>query len=366
MGLRTQPGFTGAIGYLQPVTDLNGASGVAVVPAFVVAPMVITATGIAPSITSSSSTVSLPNNSAGITPSVIRLVAAQPMYVRFNASTEAGAVIAAAGVGNYATADTITLTGGTFSRAMVLTVATTRLITAAINAAGTAYVPADTITLAGGTFATAAIATVATTKAVSATVNAGGTGGTTGTQTVTGTTGTGTKFQASVTVAGGAITAVLSITVAGSYTVNPTDITQEPVTGASLSGAKLSVIMGAATVTVSTPGSYTVNATAFTQSATSGSGTGATLNTAVYGVNTVTVSDSGDYSVNPTNPVSQGSTSGTGTGATFTLTFGTAAVAGDMLIPANLPIFLNSAGFDQLSAIAVSTTGILQISPVEG
>lgn len=71
-----------------------------------------------------------------------------------------------------------------------------------------------------------------------------GTGGTTGTQTVTGTTGTGTKFTASVTVAGGAITAILSITLGGTYSVLPTDPTQEPVTGGGLTGAKLNITMG--------------------------------------------------------------------------------------------------------------------------
>lgn len=77
----------------------------------------------------------------------------------------------------------------------------------------------------------------------SATVAAGGSGGTNGTQTVTGTTGTGTKFQASVTIAGGAITAILSITVAGAYTVLPTNLSAEPVTGASLTGATLALAM---------------------------------------------------------------------------------------------------------------------------
>lgn len=153
---------------------------------------------------------------------------------------------------------------------------------ALVSAAGTGYVPADTITLAGSAN-TAAILAVATTKVVSATVQAGGSGGTPGTQTVTGTTGTGTKFQASVTVSGGgAITAVLAISVAGSYTANPSNIAQEPVTGASLSGAKLTVVMGVDTVTVSTAGAYgTAPANPVAQGATSGAGTGATF-TASY------------------------------------------------------------------------------------
>jgi hypothetical protein len=50
--------------------------------------------------------------------------------------------------------------------------------------------------------------------------------------------------SASVTVAGGAVTAVLSILTAGVYTVNPTTLTAEPVTGASLAGATLSIKMG--------------------------------------------------------------------------------------------------------------------------
>lgn len=76
-----------------------------------------------------------------------------------------------------------------------------------------------------------------------ASVNTGGTGGTNGTQTVTGTTGTGTKFQASVTVAGNTITAVLSITVVGAYSALPSVLYNEPVTGASLTGASLSLAM---------------------------------------------------------------------------------------------------------------------------
>ena len=88
------------------------------------------------------------------------------------------------------------------------------------------------------------------------TIAAGGTGGTTGTQTVTGTTGTGTKFQASVTIAGGAITAVLSILVAGAYTALPTSLAAEPVTGASLTGAtlNLSAAFGVVSYTVGSAG----------------------------------------------------------------------------------------------------------------
>jgi hypothetical protein len=126
-------------------------------------------------------------------------------------------------------------------------------------------VPANTITLTHG------VLTVAMTGVVSATVAAGGTGGTNGTQTVTGTTETGTKFTASVTVAGNAITAVLSILTAGAYTANPTTLTAEPVTGASLSGAQLNIVMGVVSATITTPGIVTaVPANPVAQTSSSG------------------------------------------------------------------------------------------------
>lgn len=79
----------------------------------------------------------------------------------------------------------------------------------------------------------------------SASINTAGSGGVNGAQLVTGTTGTGTKFQASVTVTGGAITAVLTIAVAGAYSVLPSVPTNEPVTGAGLTSASLSLVMTA-------------------------------------------------------------------------------------------------------------------------
>lgn len=75
-----------------------------------------------------------------------------------------------------------------------------------------------------------------------ASIIAGGSGGTAGTQTVTGTTGGPTFFTANVTVSGGAITAINSVT-PGAYNWPPTDITQEPVTGAGLVGAKLNLTL---------------------------------------------------------------------------------------------------------------------------
>lgn len=156
---------------------------------------------------------------------------------------------------------------------------------AIVSAPGTVYAPNDLLTVVGGT-GTAAKFSVNTTQVVSATVAAGGTGGTPGTQTVTGTTGTGTPFQASVTVSGGgAITAILSITVAGSYTVNPTILSAEPVTGASLSGAELDIVMGAATVGLNLAGSY--SSIPANPAATTDSGTGCTLTITYSGSATI-------------------------------------------------------------------------------
>jgi hypothetical protein len=70
-----------------------------------------------------------------------------------------------------------------------------------------------------------------------------GTGGTNGAQLVTGTTGTGTKFQASVTVTGGAITAILGIVVPGAYSVAPSSLLNEPVVGSGVTGATLSIVL---------------------------------------------------------------------------------------------------------------------------
>jgi hypothetical protein len=78
----------------------------------------------------------------------------------------------------------------------------------------------------------------------SAAIAAPGTGGTIGTQTLTGTTGTGTKFQVSATVAGGAVTAIGSVTNVGAYSALPTSLLAEPVTGGGLTGAQLALSMG--------------------------------------------------------------------------------------------------------------------------
>lgn len=265
---------------------------------------------------------------------------ANPCVITMNAT---GASTASPNVGTvsatYAPGDTVTLAGGVYSVPAVVRVDSTELIGGLILTNGTGYAPGDTVTLTGGTIVTNPILTVATTKVVSATVTAAGTGGTPGTATVTGTTGTGTKFQASVTIgSGGGIDSVDSITVAGSYTVNPTAIAAEPVTGGGLTGAQLSVTMGVSSFSVTTPGALTANAATMTQSATSGSGTGFSLTNPLFAPASVTVTNNGSYTTFPSNPVAQLSTSGTGSGVTFNITTGSSSAysVGDWITVSNV------------------------------
>lgn len=235
--------------------------------------------------------------------------------------TAASATVTTPGTG-YAPNDVLTVNGGTFGTAAAFNVASAKAISGTIfsvqSGAGS-YAPGDTLTIVGGTHSASSVFTVATTGVLSATIAAGGTGGTTGIQTVTGTTGTGTKFQASVTIAGGVITAVNSILVVGNYTVNPTTITAEPVTGASLSGATLNLIMGVETITLTTAGAYTSLPGSPAATTSSGAGTGATINL-VWGVNAVTVNTAGTYSATPANPVVT-TDNNAGTGATLTVSY---------------------------------------------
>lgn len=225
---------------------------------------------------------------------------------------------------SYAPGDNVVLAGGTYTRPAIVNVDTTLLLSVSINDPGTGYDIADTITLTGGTQLSAPVVTVATTKVVGTpTISNGGAGGTPGAVVLTGTTGTGTPFQALGTISGGGVLiSIQSLSVAGSYTVNPG--TPEPVTGGALVGAELNIVLGVDTVTLTTPGEFTVNppSGAFGQSSTSGSGTGATFRNGLFGPDAVSFSTAGSYSSFPANPVAQESTTGTGSGVTFTVVSG--------------------------------------------
>lgn len=285
----------------------------------------------------------VPQNDCFFPVTVLRAGDYVPNAIKINKAGSSISSVTVTTAGSYATLPTPGTLGPGSGASLVNVM---KAVSSTDVAAGTGYVPADTITLAGGTSTAAAVLTVATTKVVSATVQAGGTGGTNGTQTVTGTTGTGTHFQASVTVALGAITAVLSITVAGSYTVNPTSIAAEPVTGAGLTGAALTVVMGVNTATVSTPGSYTVlPSSPVAQASTSGSGTGATF-TVLWGLLSVTVSNGGSgFNQNSSFSLSGGGGTGGGAG-TLVLTASTGGNATLITAPIqNDVVYLNTPQF---------------------
>jgi hypothetical protein len=146
---------------------------------------------------------------------------------------------------------------------------------------GIGYVPGDTITVAGGTLyaSSPAVLSVNETLAVSASIITPGTGGTNGACTVTGTTGTGTKAQFAGDVNGGGLRGPLTVLVPGDYTVNPTSLTAEPVTGCGLTGAVVNMQMGILVFWTQREGEYTIPpVNPAVQLSTSGTGTGATFN----------------------------------------------------------------------------------------
>jgi len=218
------------------------------------------------------------------TSSVVTFTAADVgKSIVINGAGASGAPLATT-IAGFTNSTTVTLTANASTTVPAMQIGGAIVVTPQAGAGS--YAPGDTITLTGGTESANGVLTVRNTQAANVaawTIAAAGTyTGTTGAITVTGTTGTGIKFQANVTATNGSgITAINSITVPGAYTVNPTTLTAEPVTGANLTGATLSIRMGVLTPNVTTPGTYTVlptNPTA--QGATSGSGTGATFTTA--------------------------------------------------------------------------------------
>ncbi|VFU07955.1 hypothetical protein [Methylocella tundrae] len=153
---------------------------------------------------------------------------------------------------------------------------------AAVQSIGTqGWAPGDTLTMpsGAGVGAPAVLNVQSTQLAAVPTIAAAGSGGTNGAVTLTGTTGTGTKFTLAGTISGGVLTAIGSISVAGNYTVNPTNLAAEPVTGGGLTGATVNIKMAILALGVTTPGVYTAPVTnPLAPAATSGSGVGATVN----------------------------------------------------------------------------------------
>ena len=212
--------------------------------------------------------------------------------IKLLAGTETviGAVVTAPG--SYTALPTISTIGPGSGATFAVTMKVISLSVVTAQSGGGSYAPGDIVTLTGGTHTVAATGTVTNTLVESATVANAGSGGTDGTATVTGTTGTGTKFQANVTIASGAISTINSISLAGNYTVNPTVLTAEPVTGGGLVGATLNLKMGVEAVTPLVQGAYTVLPTSPIGSTTGGSGTGATFS-ALWGVEAIAVTAPG-------------------------------------------------------------------------
>ncbi|MBM7045431.1 hypothetical protein [Rhizobium lusitanum] len=158
------------------------------------------------------------------------------------------------------------------------------IATVPVASAGAGYTTIPTVAIAGtgALGAGSGAAATAVMKVVSATIAAGGSGYTNGAQVLTGTTGTGTKVQVNVTVAGGIVTAITGIAVAGAYTVLPT-LAGEATTGPAGTGATLNLVMGVASITVGTAGSGYPD---LTSTATLSGGTPTTA--AVLGIPTIT------------------------------------------------------------------------------
>jgi hypothetical protein len=214
-------------------------------------------------------------------------------------------------------------------------------ISATIVAGGSGVAIGDTFNPVGGTLQvagpygngtlTAGVAskwTVTNLQVVGAVVAAAGTSGTPGAVTITGTTGTGTKWQGTAVInASGNLTGPITITVNGNYTATPT-IAGDTITGGSLSGATVALTMGAVgTMTVTTAGGY-VTAPPLTAcpltGAGTGTGTGVTA-TLVYGLGGALLTHSGNYSGAPSFTVTD---SAAGTGASIaTATLGGSGAA---------------------------------------
>lgn len=141
------------------------------------------------------------------------------------------------------------------------------------------YVPGGTeiLTAVGGT-GTAPTFSVTTTQIsdVVSIVNPGS-GGVDGIQIITGTTGTGTKFQWNVMISGGSIVEILDPIEHGSYSVNPSSLTNEPITGGGLSSAAVAVHIGAFNLSLVLEGKLSIAPTTPVSTTSNLAGVGATI-----------------------------------------------------------------------------------------
>lgn len=201
------------------------------------------------------------------------------------------AVIGNPTLGNLGTGS-INATGIFINGASIATPGPFGLYNAVPLAVGSGYVPGDVSTLFfPQTTVASAKVVVINTSVVSATVTAGGNSCTGTTATLTGTTGNGALgplgyFTATAPVSAGAIQNPVTITSAGQYNINPTNLAAEPVTGSSCSGATLNISMGVLYLAIQQPGNYTGYPPSFigAQTATTGVGTGLTVTASFSGL----------------------------------------------------------------------------------
>lgn len=292
------------------------------------------------------------------------------------ACTALGSITAGTG---YDILPSIAPTGGTLTAGVtpavpaVVRATSLKLVSASPATPGTGVAINDTFVLSGGTLAasgpggnttsTAGVASVVTAthiKVVSAVVNAGGSGGTPGAVTITGTTGTGTKFQATGTINGsGVLTGALVVTVPGDYTVGPTSLSAEPVTGGSLSGCTVTVVMGALTFSLTTVGGYTV-APSTPNTPTNGTGTGAGVTiTCAFGLGTAVIEESGNYSSAPSFTVTANDANGSGA-SIATATLGGAGSAVFRLVPVKGVPNMANANVQATSTVALDAVMEIQ------
>ncbi len=216
----------------------------------------------------------------------------------------------------YATSDTITLAGGTFTTASILTVNSTTLVSLAVNAGGTGYAPGDQIALAGGTASVPAIVIVDT-------------------------------------VTSGAVV-TFHIVKGGTYTVNSAALTQATTTGAGTGATFNMGLFGVYAATPTTLGSYSATpASPVSQSASSGSGTGATF-TMGWGLLAIAVTAGGSgYTAS-----SQIIVTGTGSGGTANITLASTGSVIEVVLLTTGSGYMNpTVVFSSGTASATATVG---------
>lgn len=220
---------------------------------------------------------------------------------------------------NYTSIPTITsigapnLPGGVQAVGTISTMVakTATVTTSGTGATNSDYEPGDTLTVVGGTATAAATFTVASVKVRTIAVDAAGTNTWSTGDTVTFSTGWATPAVITITDDGAGGIASLTITDAGvlSGTVPTDPVAPDSTTNISglVNGATFNIGFGVNAVTVDAAGSYTVlPANPVATTTDSATGTGATL-TLAYGIGTATVTTAGaGYTAAPSVTLSGG------------------------------------------------------------